>query len=46
MVKQSDTGATTTIISGLGVGMMSTAIPIILICIAILVHTNLPDYMV
>jgi len=37
IVKQSDTGAATTIISGLGVGMMSTAIPIILICIAILV---------
>ena len=36
IVKQSDTGAATTIISGLGVGMMSTAIPIILICIAIL----------
>ncbi len=37
IVKQSDTGAATTIISGLGVGMMSTAIPIILICFAILV---------
>tara|TARA_B100000287_G_scaffold222729_1_gene210096 strand:- start:7192 stop:9318 length:2127 start_codon:yes stop_codon:yes gene_type:complete len=37
IVKQSDTGAATTIISGLGVGMMSTAVPIILICIAILV---------
>ena len=37
IVKQSDTGAATTIISGLGVGMMSTAIPIILICVAILV---------
>ncbi len=36
IVKQSETGAATTIISGLGVGMMSTAIPIILICIAIL----------
>ena len=36
IVKQSDTGAATTIISGLGVGMMSTAVPIILICIAIL----------
>ncbi len=36
IVKQSETGAATTIIAGLGVGMMSTAIPIILICIAIL----------
>ena len=36
IVKQSETGAATTIIAGLGVGMMSTGIPIILICIAIL----------
>ena len=36
IVKQSDTGAATTIISGLGVGMMSTMIPILLICAAIL----------
>ena len=36
IVKQSDTGAATTIISGLGGGMMSTAIPILLICAAIL----------
>ena len=37
IVKQSETGPATTIISGLGVGMLSTAIPIILICLAIMV---------
>ena len=40
IVKQSDTGAATTIISGRGVGMMSTAIPILLICAAILISFN------
>ena len=37
IAEQSETGTATTIISGVGVGMMSTAIPILLICVGILV---------
>ena len=41
IVNQSETGAATTIISGLGVGMISTALPIIFICAAILASHQL-----
>lgn len=37
IAEQSETGAATTIISGLAVGMMSTCVPILLICVGIFV---------
>ncbi|MCH6256414.1 sodium-translocating pyrophosphatase [Puniceicoccaceae bacterium K14] len=40
IVRQSVTGSATNIISGLGVGMLSTAVPIILIVVAILVSQH------
>jgi K(+)-stimulated pyrophosphate-energized sodium pump len=39
IIDQSETGAATTIIAGLGVGMMSTALPILLISAAIMVSS-------
>ena len=37
IAEQSETGSATTIISGVAVGMMSTWVPVILICVAILI---------
>ena len=37
IAEQSQTGAATTIISGLGVGMMSTLWPILFICVGVFV---------
>ncbi len=41
IAKQSETGAATTIIAGLSVGMMSTMLPILLICVAIFIAYTL-----
>ena len=41
IAKQSETGSATTVISGIAVGMRSTAIPILLVCIGILVSFRL-----
>ncbi len=40
IAEQSETGPATTIISGLAVGMMSTGIPVILICVGVLISYN------
>ena len=37
IAEQSETGAATTIISGLAVGMISTAVPVLLICVGIFI---------
>lgn len=41
IARQSETGSATTVISGIAVGMQSTAIPILLVCIGILVSYSL-----
>ena len=41
IAQQSETGSATTIISGLAVGMMSTAVPILLICVGIFISYEL-----
>ena len=41
IAQQSETGSATTIISGLAVGMISTAIPILLVCVGIFVSHQL-----
>ena len=43
IAQQSETGAATTIISGLAVGMMSTAVPILLICVGIFISYQVAD---
>ncbi|MCD7994643.1 MAG: sodium-translocating pyrophosphatase [Clostridia bacterium] len=41
IAEQSETGSATTIISGLAVGMQSTAIPILLVCVGVLISNKL-----
>ena len=41
MAQQSETGSATTVISGIAVGMQSTAIPILLVCVGIFVSFKL-----
>ena len=41
IAKQSETGSATTIISGLAVGMQSTAVPILLVCVGVLISNKM-----
>ena len=41
IAKQSEPGSATTIISGLAVGMQSTAVPILLVCVGVLISNKL-----
>ncbi|MFQ7874330.1 sodium-translocating pyrophosphatase [Enterocloster sp.] len=41
IAEQSETGSATTIISGLAVGMQSTAVPILLVCVGVLISNKL-----
>ncbi len=43
IANQSETGSATTIISGIAVGMMSTWIPVVLICVAIFISYKCAD---
>ena len=44
IAEQSETGSATTIISGLAVGMQSTAVPILLVCVGVLISNKLRGF--